>query len=64
MSNALLIVDVQQYFMKDAPEDLPKRIVNHHKALNYDHIIFTRFKSNDLHRAAQLIAKRNIFSRD
>lgn len=45
MSNALLVVDVQSYFMKEAPADLPQRIVNHHKALNYDHIIFTNFKN-------------------
>lgn len=45
MSNALLIVDVQQYFMKDAPHDLPQRIVNHQQALKYDHVIFTTFKN-------------------
>lgn len=43
MSNALLIVDVQHYFMKDAPDDLPRRIINHHKAINYDNIIFANF---------------------
>jgi nicotinamidase-related amidase len=45
MSNALLIVDVQQYFMKDAPDDLPLRIINHLKALNYDFVVFTNFKN-------------------
>jgi nicotinamidase-related amidase len=45
MSNALLIVDVQSYFMKDAPDDLPRRIVNHHNALNYDYVVFTNFKN-------------------
>ncbi len=45
MSNALLVVDVQSYFMKDAPKDLPQRIVNHQKALNYDHVVFATFKN-------------------
>jgi nicotinamidase-related amidase len=45
MSNALLIVDVQRYFMADVPDDLPQRIVNHHKALNYDHVVFTNFQN-------------------
>ena len=45
MSNALLIVDVQHYFMKDAPDELPQRIANHYKALNYDQVAFTVFKN-------------------
>lgn len=45
MANALLIVDVQHYFMKDAPKDLPQRIVNHQGAINYDHVVFTNFKN-------------------
>lgn len=45
MANALLVVDVQQYFMASAPKDLPQRIVNRHKAINYDHVIFTVFRN-------------------
>jgi nicotinamidase-related amidase len=45
MANALLVVDVQQYFLKSAPSDLPQRIVNHHQALGYDDVIFTIFKN-------------------
>jgi nicotinamidase-related amidase len=45
MSNALLVVDVQQYFMKDAPDELPRRIINHIEALNYDFVLFTIFKN-------------------
>lgn len=46
MPNALLVVDVQQYFMKDAPADLPQRIVGHIGAINYDLVVFTNFKNN------------------
>ena len=45
MRNALLIVDVQRYFMKDAPKDLPQRIVNHVNAINYDYVVLTKFKN-------------------
>jgi nicotinamidase-related amidase len=45
MSNALLVVDVQRYFMKDAPQDLPQRVVNHIDATSYDHVVFARFKN-------------------
>lgn len=45
MSNALLVVDVQHYFMKDAPDDLPQRIVNHRNAISYDYVVFTNFKN-------------------
>ena len=46
MSNALLVIDVQRYFMQDAPADLPQQIVNHYKATSYDYIIFTKFKNS------------------
>lgn len=45
MSNALLVVDVQHYYMESAPSDLPQRIVNHYKALNYDCVVFSSFKN-------------------
>lgn len=46
MANALLIVDVQKYFMKDAPADLPERIVKHYQSVSYDHVAFTVFKNS------------------
>lgn len=45
MKNALLIIDVQSCFLKDAPDNLPEQIFNHQKALNYDLIVFTIFKN-------------------
>ena len=45
MSHALLVIDVQNYFLKDAPEDLPQRIVNSYESVKYDHIVFTSFKN-------------------
>jgi nicotinamidase-related amidase len=55
MSNALLIIDVQHYFMNEAPDDLPQRIVNHAKALNYDHVVFTNFKNESQSNFVKLL---------
>ena len=45
MSNALLIVDVQHYFLQDAPADLAQRIKNHTQSVQYDHVLFAIFKN-------------------
>jgi nicotinamidase-related amidase len=45
MANALLVIDVQHYFLQEAPGDLPKRIVKHYRTLQYDYIIFTTFRN-------------------
>lgn len=43
MANALLVIDVQECFLENAPKDLPEKIIKHYRSVTYDHIIFTRF---------------------
>lgn len=45
MATALLIVDVQQFYLDDLPADFVQRIVNHEKALSYDEVLFTVFQN-------------------
>lgn len=46
MATALLIVDVQHYFMQDAPADLPVKITGHYQATSYDTVAFTVFRNH------------------
>lgn len=47
MANALLVVDVQRYFLQEAPPELPRRIVNHYRSTSYDNIVFTVFRNQE-----------------
>lgn len=44
-TNALLIIDVQDFFLKDAPHDFANSIARHIEGNNYDHIVFTTFQN-------------------
>ncbi len=46
MTKALLIVDVQSYFIKSAPQDFATRIVEHIKKTNYNYLVFTAFRNS------------------
>lgn len=45
MSNALLVVDVQQYYLSSIPAELPKKIADHYQSVSYDHIVFAVFRN-------------------
>jgi nicotinamidase-related amidase len=47
MKTALLVIDVQSYFLKRSPKELPMRIANYIKSSNYDYIGFTVFRNKD-----------------
>lgn len=47
MKTALLVVDVQTYFLARAPKDLPTNIVHHIEASSYDFVAFTLFRNQD-----------------
>lgn len=47
MKTALVVVDVQSYFMKRAPADLPVRIAEHIRSSQYDVVCFTIFENQD-----------------
>ncbi|MBW3538033.1 cysteine hydrolase [Candidatus Parcubacteria bacterium] len=41
--SALLVIDVQNYFVNDKNSVVPHRIADHIKAGNYDHVLFSQF---------------------
>jgi nicotinamidase-related amidase len=47
MKRALLVIDIQQYFMEDAPSSLPRDVVEHYqtKANNYGLVCFAAFRN-------------------
>lgn len=45
MKKALLVIDVQQYFLEKTPKTLPAKIKKHIKSTNYDFIAFTQFRN-------------------
>jgi nicotinamidase-related amidase len=45
MNKALVVVDVQQFFLYDAPDELPQKIADHIQSNSYDTIAFTVFKN-------------------
>lgn len=45
MKKALLVIDVQKYFLEKAPKDLPSRIADHIKSSKYEFLAFTTFRN-------------------
>lgn len=46
MKTALVVVDVQKFFLYDAPDDLPKNIAAEISKSNYDAVAFAVFRNN------------------
>lgn len=47
MKRALVVVDVQAYFIKKSPSELPAKIAEHIKNSTYDLVLFFIFKNYD-----------------
>ncbi len=45
MKKALLVIDVQAYFLERSPKDLPARIAGYIRSSNYDFLGFTVFRN-------------------
>ena len=45
MKKALLVIDVQRYFLQKSPKDLPEKIADHIKSSSYDFLAFTTFRN-------------------
>jgi len=45
MKTALVVIDVQSYFLKRAPGDLASRIADHIQKSKYDAVVFTVFQN-------------------
>jgi nicotinamidase-related amidase len=47
MSKALVVIDVQNYYINKDTDTLPDRIADHIKNNAYDHVLFTRFVNDE-----------------
>jgi nicotinamidase-related amidase len=47
VKRALVIIDVQSYFLRRSPVNLPARIAEHIRKSNYDALAFTIFQNQD-----------------
>lgn len=45
-TNALIIVDIQNYFINDHTQHLPQKILELTEQRNFDYILFTKFVNN------------------
>jgi len=45
MKKALLVIDVQRYFLQKSPKDLPSKIADHIRSSSYDFLAFTTFRN-------------------
>ena len=45
MKHAFIVIDVNKYFLKSAPDDLALRIAEHISGSNYDLVVFATFKN-------------------
>ncbi len=45
MKRALLVIDVQRYFLKRSPPDLSAKIANYIRSSSYDFVGFTFFRN-------------------
>jgi len=46
MSKALVVIDVQKYFVVDRAANLPNKIAWHIKENDYDHVLFLKFRND------------------
>ncbi len=47
MKTALIVIDVQNYFVSEDLKDLPSKIAKHIKETPYDFVIFTQFVNSE-----------------
>ena len=47
MNNALIVIDMQSYFLARSPKDLPGKIADFIRSSNYDYVAFTVFRNID-----------------
>jgi nicotinamidase-related amidase len=64
MKTALIVVDVQYFFLHSAPNDLPKNIANHIDIESYDVVAFTVFKNTPSSNFVRSLKWNKCFSED
>jgi len=61
MEKALVVIDVQNYFVNDKTKDLPNKIAAFIQKNKFDHVIFTQFVNNDRSNFVKLLNWRKCF---
>ncbi len=61
MNTALVIIDVQNYFVNDKTEALPTRIANFIGTSRFDYVLFTQFVNNENSNFIKLLDWRKCF---
>jgi len=62
MEKALVVIDVQNYFVNDKTKDLPNKIAAFIQKNKFDHVIFTQFVNNEKSNFVKLLGWRKSFS--
>ena len=62
MKTALIVIDVQKYFVNDETKDLPNKICKYIEGNKYDYILFTQFVNNNNSNFVKLLNWRKCFS--
>lgn len=62
MANALVIIDMQNYYMNDFTEDLPAKILEYLEENTYDFVLCTRFINNEQTNLVKSMNWKKMFS--
>lgn len=62
MNTALVVIDVQNYFVNDKTKDLPTKVVEFIKTSKFDYVLFTQFINNENSNFVKLLDWRKCFS--
>jgi len=62
MKNALVVIDVQNYFVNDKTKDLPAKIADYIEKNKFDFVLFTQFVNNEDTSFVKLLNWRKSFS--
>jgi nicotinamidase-related amidase len=53
MEKALIVIDVQNYYLNEITRDVPPKIANYIEKSNFDHVLFTKFINHNDSNAAR-----------
>ncbi len=62
MKSALVVIDVQNYFVNDETKDLPAKIAEFIETGKFDYVLFTQFVNNENSNFVKLLDWRKCFS--
>ena len=62
MKNALVVIDVQNYFVNEKTKDIPEKIASFIEKQNFDYVLFTQFVNNKKSNHVKLLKWKKCFS--